>query len=244
MKNVTTSPQPSPFNNPRLPNVTLPNRDNSVSQQLGAILTAVNILGIVRLNLAEAKSDETEGGKTDGGATMAVEASIITACNRIDEMISEGSRWSVDLLDKLETQMLGLYEQQQKMFEAQTRLSDEVAAPHSAARPQLLRLQDGNWAALVGDPNTASCIIGVGPNPADALKNFDEVFHGGTANLPKAFLEKYENQLGASTIGAPEPKPEQRSPDAGPKTQPRSGRSEKKTMASKRKKPKKRSSRY
>jgi hypothetical protein len=229
------------FGNPRNPGVTLPSRDNSVSQQMGAVLSALTTLGALRSMLKDAEVEPAQGGKSDGGTAMAVESSIISACNRLDTMIAESSRWDVTTLGRIEDRMIALYEQQAQMFKAQEKLAVNVSAPHSFMHPGLIRLGDGRWAAVKGDPEQTNSIIGLGDTPAAALENFDAVFRGEPANVPKEYLDQYEkHKLDGNRTGFPSP--QEKRPDVPADSRnvgQRPGNRPKKVMARKRKKSRK-----
>lgn len=154
--------------------VPLPQRDHVTSQQLSTLLQTAAALYPVLLN------HDPDKESNNGGAYEAAEATFLKICDRIDGIIDDGDRWSLNAHRTLEAQLSQLYQDHTNMIRAQHVAVQALAAPHTIHKPQLMYLEaDGLWLAVLGkleDPKNA--VIAAGKNPAEAMMAWDLVFTG------------------------------------------------------------------
>lgn len=166
-------------------------RDLSTQSQLGMLLSVSSHM--MSFLSAEQKA-ETEGfqpGREE--AHIAAENTLMTACDRIDQIIKDDKRWGLEFQTRLEALFEKNTKIAQEVAEKQKKLIEEATAreglqkeaairegkPHVRFRPALFSMPDHTWVAYLGDPaDLSSGIMGSGPSPAAALESFDLAFAG------------------------------------------------------------------
>ena len=189
--------------NPQAPAEVLLHRDLSSSQQVGMLLSICHPL-IQVLFSTDREAENIPGKRTlSGEARLAAENTFIKVCDRLDTILDDKARWGIDYQLKLEqqynerhSQQIALMEAQQKAAEQQKASAAAVVAPHFRYKPALIPLEDGAWAAFLGNvEDLDSGILGVGPSPGAALKSFDDAFNGELTPAVKNWLEQHEKDL-------------------------------------------------
>lgn len=158
--------------------VPLPQRDEVTARQLGTLLQAAATLYPVLLN----REPDTEN--RNGGAYEAAEVTFVKICDRIDGIIADEDRWSMNNQRMLEAQLSQLYQDHTNLIRSQQAATQLLAAPHTLHKPQLMYLEaDGLWLAILGSlDNPKNAITAVGKNPAEAMLAWDLVFTGQMAS--------------------------------------------------------------
>lgn len=168
--------EPDQPNQPVVQRIPLPSREHVTAIQINSLLGIVHSLTAA---LSNGAGDEENSPAFDGGVKSAMEAAIIRACGQLDSIIDDTKRWRIDHQRLLEQQLSEVYTSHKALLVLQKKAVSQMTAPHHTASPQLLKLDNGKWAAILGDVNKLdSCIIGYGDSPAAALQHFDEVFNG------------------------------------------------------------------
>jgi hypothetical protein len=156
--------------------VPIPSHDQVTQIQIGTVLNAIATM----IPLMHLRHDDIDGGIMDGGTKSAVQSSLITACNRLDEIMKDNSRWGMNKHNELEKQLSNLYHEHTRVLKMQQQQIEYLSRPHARHNPQLGRMRDGSWIAVLGDINDIdNSIVGIGESPAKALEAFDEMFNSG-----------------------------------------------------------------
>jgi hypothetical protein len=114
--------------------------------------------------------------KVDGGVQTSLEVVAMQACNRIEEILADGSRWNCNDFDKAFTQILAVQKASEEFFQQQTKSSASIQLPSFIYKPTIIRA-NGKFFAYIGDPNTLGMsIFGEGKTPAEAIADFDASF--------------------------------------------------------------------
>lgn len=179
----------------------LPHRENITSAQfnclLGAFIQTANFL------TASRNDEDRQGGPLDGGVVSAVEATVITLCERIDALVKDTARWDLGAHRKMEDAVTDIYTQQARMLSAQADAYAEITSPHGRYKPKVLKMKEGSWLAFAGDPNNLdNAMVGVGNCPEQALDAFDALFKGKVPEHLKGWLDARAEAL---KNGTPEP---------------------------------------
>lgn len=123
-------------------------------------------------------STPQETPRLDGEANIAATTTFIKACSRLDAILDDPDRWTLDPHKALYAAINANYAQQFEFLKAQTAASNSICRPMFLMKPDLARLEDGSFIAYVGDITTPGCgLIGQGKTPAEAFADFDEAFH-------------------------------------------------------------------
>jgi hypothetical protein len=171
--------------------ILMPNRESINAAQVNLLL------GITQSMVTCLRQPDVEFGKEqpaalDGGAKLAIEATITKACDRLDAILGETTRWSFETQRMLETELKAMYEQNTKLLAAQTELARQAARPSNRYSPQLFRL-NGVWVAILGDTDDLdNAICGLGDTPEQALAAFDGLFTGQIPEHLVAWLKSAE----------------------------------------------------
>lgn len=156
--------------------IPIPSRDQVTQIQVGTVLSAIATM----IPLIHIRLDDVDGGAMDGGTKAAVSASLITACRRLDTLMEDNSRWDLKEHTNLEKQLANLYHEHARVLKMQQQQIEYLARPHARHNPQLGRLPNGSWIAILGDVNDIdNSIVGIGDSPAQALDAFDIMFNSG-----------------------------------------------------------------
>ena len=173
--------------------VVLPSREAINSMQVTNLLNILGVASSCLTRIVTDVEDEKRGGANDGGALMAAETTIINVCARLDAMLEEAGRWTLDSQNTLEAQLSALYVANTGMLNAQKAAYDELNSPHARLKPVLLKLGPSEWLAFCGDArNLDNAIVGMGGCPAEAIDAFDAIFKGEVPEHLKAFLAARE----------------------------------------------------
>jgi len=175
-------------------------RDLSTQSQLGMLLAITD--NMMKFLASEGGEDKTE---LPAEAKLAAETTLLNACNRIDAILGNDARWGLEFQTRLEAFFVENTKLAREIAEKQKILIDETAAkekaqkevaleagtPHNLLRPTLYEMSEGTWVACLGDPSgVQSNIVGTGPTPSAALKNFDLAFVGGLTDGQKELLNE------------------------------------------------------
>lgn len=153
--------------------VPIPHRDEVTARQMGTLLQAAATLYPVLLNRDPDK--ETN----NGSALEAAEATFMKICDRIDTLVDDADRWSLNQQRTLEMQLSQLYAQHSALLETQKASCELLAAPHTIHKPSLMKLEDGTWMAILGSLTALEhSVCAAGNTPAEALMAWDAVFTG------------------------------------------------------------------
>jgi hypothetical protein len=136
-------------------------------------------------------------------ARIALENTLIKACDRLDKILEDDRRWSLEYQMNLEAEFHKSHAQNLNLLESQATAAAEVASPHFQYRPRIAKSQDGTvWMAILGDENDISrCIIGLGRTPEEALAEFDKKFQGKELSPEvDAFLKQRQENYGQETV--------------------------------------------
>lgn len=174
-----------------------PNREAVTTGQLQNAITVCSMAVTALINPWKgfvADGDETPKVPE---ARIALENTLIKACDRLDKILSDDRRWSIDYQMGLEDEFKKSHAFNLKFLEAQSAAAEEVASPHFQHRPKLAKSADGKlWVAILGDESDVSnAVVGMGRTPEEALAEFDKNFKG-KENSPEviAFLKARAEQ--------------------------------------------------
>lgn len=172
--------------------IPIPSREQITQQQLSAVLSSIaTLIPYFHLDL----TDE-HGGPMDGGTKAAISGTLVGLCNRLDSIMGDNQRWTLDTTRSLEDQLGNLYKEHANVLRAQSEQLLYMSRPHVRHNPALVRLKDGSWAAVLGSLNDLdNAVVGVGGSPAQALEAFDEMFNGRIPAHLQAWIAVREEAL-------------------------------------------------
>lgn len=169
--------------NPSQRQIQIPPRELATHNQVATLLGLIG--GLYPVLVSPIRELGKEEPAIDGGVVMAASQTFARACDRLDRIISDESRWQMGEQDALEAATQTMLQKNITFIETQTEASRSVTRPSFRYRPGLLRVE-GGWAAILGDTsNLDNCVLGVGASPEAALEDFDKKF---TGQLPPAVI--------------------------------------------------------
>jgi hypothetical protein len=170
--------------------IPIQSRDQVTQTQVGTVLSAI-VTVLPLLNRHEAFNNQM-----DEGTVAVVEGTLINACDRLNKILNDDSRWGIEGQCRLENHLANFYHEHTKTLKLQQQQIYELAKPHTRHNPQLGRLNDGTWIAFLGDiDDINNAIVGVGGCPAQALEAFDEMFNGRVPSHLQAWIAVREEAL-------------------------------------------------
>lgn len=156
----------------------LPSRDAVTGFQVNTILQIVQATGAFLVHPdVDPANPHRPGGSMDGGARASAEVTFIKACERLDAILEDKSRWDLELQRLLELQLAKLMQEQRIFLVAQTAASLALNTPTYLHQPTIINTGDGTFVALLGNPESPSC-VGIGKSPEEACADFDRSFKG------------------------------------------------------------------
>ncbi len=201
-----------------IPQLALSNRCVETSAQINQVLqvmamTSASLSNYKRQSFSmfddEGKSQAKHPLKMTEGE-LALEKTLWSACARMEKILNDDSRWADDFQRKIEREYDELHALQMKAIAKQKEAADEVTSPHFRYRPDLKRLRDGRWMAILGDvEHLEFAIYGVGVSAHLALLDFDSVFRTGVPASVAAYAQQREAALENGHIVPPFPNKEQ-----------------------------------
>jgi hypothetical protein len=184
------------------PPVTLSNRCVETSAQINHVLS---VMAMTSASLANYKrqgySEETKEHplKLSEGE-LALEKTLWAACSRMEKILDDDARWDDTFQRKVEKEYDELHKLQMDAIEQQKRAAAEVVSPHFRYRPDLKRLRNGQWMAILGnDDQLEFAIYGIGDSAQQAMEEFDMVFNKGVPASVFQFALKREAALNNGT---------------------------------------------
>lgn len=165
------------------------NRENITNAQFTTLLSTVNV---VLNGLREVQTEENGVPRTDrlaGEAQIALTTTLIKTLDRIDSLMDDKTRWTLDRVLDIEHRLNETLENQNAFFRSQRETADEQRRPYFILRPELKKTSQG-WIAFHGNPAEAdSLIVGAGDSPAEAMDNFDRAYYRRMTPEEKSVLE-------------------------------------------------------
>lgn len=187
------------------PQISLPSPGVVTGQQIRDLLSVVATLQ----PFFESRGGEpllSTPARLEGEAAIAVTTTLIQACARLDAIMADGERWSVEAESQILKTLQKNYEQQYEFLKAQTEGAKQVSRPMFLMKPQLAALADKSFIAYIGDISAHGCgLIGRGMTPEAAFNDFDA-----------AFKREADKQISIDP-GSVEPEPEIRPEPKRPK---------------------------
>lgn len=173
----------------------IPSRESTAEQQVHTALSVLHALTPFILEPHRELGKEVK--ELDGGTEYAAAATFTKACNRLDTMLDDSSRWGLEDHDRLYDSMVKSHEAQQGFLKAQTDAANIVQRPSYQLRPTLATDADNFYIAIWGDMTKAGCaLIGRGKTPAEALTDFDAAFHRVSDEQFVIIAQAVEKQAG------------------------------------------------
>jgi hypothetical protein len=173
--------------------IPFPQRDSITAYQVNTLL---NIQQSMLAALLQPHREFEKGPQElNGEAQTAALATLIHACARLDDILTDKSRWTFEAQNTLESKLTELYQAHINLADVQKQTAREVTSPHFQNNPAIVRLPDGAWAAVLGDLNELDkAVVGVGSTPRKALEAFDSVFEGRWTEEMKQWVDKANNK--------------------------------------------------
>jgi hypothetical protein len=154
----------------------VPGRERVNAEQITTLLHITNALQVYLLAPHRAFDSENPHPELDGGALAAATVTFGKACEQLNNILSDASRWSLDKVTDLNKEIVKTQQAQQGLLAAQTKLAENALLPHSQLKPLVVH-HGGMFLAIHGDPATpAAHIVGRGFTPEAALYDFDLAF--------------------------------------------------------------------
>jgi hypothetical protein len=161
-----------------------------------------------------AAAAEAELTPVDQEGKLACQKTLWAAAERLQKIMDEDARWSLDFQLKTEKHFEEVAARQKEVLETQrvaavyqAKLAAEYATPHFRYRPALLRLIDKSWMAILGAiEDLDNSLYGVGETAELALEAFDSAFKGELHPATVEWLKQREQNLETGAVDAPMPK--------------------------------------
>lgn len=139
---------------------------------------------------------QNEAKELPGESKPAAENLLVAVCEKLEEIVKDKQRWSLDKQRQLEADFMKAHQKNMEYLEHQTQAAYNITTPHFRFHPTLARTQTGLFAAVLGNPaDPDNAIIGLGRTPEEALRNFDEMFNEGVPAVVQQYLERREKAI-------------------------------------------------
>jgi hypothetical protein len=148
----------------------IPSRESTSHGQLNALLCITQALQPYLI--LPPQENIPKEPQLDGGTVAAAATTFIKTCAKIDDILADLTRWSLESQDALYDALVRTQEQQQAFLKAQTAAAESIVRPSFQLKPVLV-LVDNGYAAVYGDLTTGASIVGYGVTPEAAFADFD-----------------------------------------------------------------------
>src|SRR6267142_539925 len=208
----------------------LPHPDSVTAAQVDTLLRVAGTLMGVLTNPMRGSENIPGDSDPDGTVKESAEATFINVCNRIDAIVTDPARFSMEFQRRIEARSEEITQASLKSMESQAAAAAEIVSPHFRFRPILQKTGD-SWIAFLGDVvgDSNNAIFGVGASPAAAIIAFDQVFSG---ELPIGMLEWLAQREQSLNAGIPFPSSPEKQNTNEPKTRSVESRRNRKTRKS------------
>lgn len=181
----------------------LPSRYIVTATQVHTLLNVAGMLMPYILQPHQELQNIPSSHKIDGEAALAAQTTFINVCDRLDKIVADESRWSLDAQKTLEASAAEVYEHHKALLREQIIATRTLSSPHNRYRPTLYKLKDGTYAAILGDINDLeNAITAVGDSPLAAMLAWDMIFEG---KLDPKLFEWLQQREAALESGEPTP---------------------------------------
>lgn len=154
----------------------VPNREAVNDAQVNTLLHVTNALQAYLLAPHRGFEPGDAHPELDGGALAAATTTFCKACEQLNNLLDEKSRWGIEKSADLYGSIVKTQEAQQALLVAQKKIADAALLPHNQLKPTILT-HGGYFLAIYGDPAVAAGhIVGRGYTPELALHDFDLAF--------------------------------------------------------------------
>lgn len=187
--------------------INMSTRELSTQQQLHSLLQVAGFMWSA-VQGPQNPFEPTESLKPHTGeGTIAAENCFIRTCAAIEKIIDDTQRWDFSFQKALEDDYSTAMKLNIDYIRAQRDVAIETASPHHICNPSLVRLQNGDYAAVLGNPASAKdCLVGTGKSPREALEAFDAAFNGLVATQKTNQNEQSQPIVDTTTVETtPEP---------------------------------------
>lgn len=160
-----------------------PSETSTIERQVHLLLQTIQSLSMAQqrsIAIDEEGVAIPHSPQNDGGATCALEASIIGACARLDTILEDPKRWTTNQNKRVENSLVRMHVEHVRMSEAQKKFVDNCDRPAYHLRPQLVHV-DGQWLAVYGAAIEGR-VVGLGTTPEKAMEDFDKQFRNEKPN--------------------------------------------------------------
>ena len=200
-------PAPGGLPTPPKPTSIFASQELATNQQIFSLL---NILNQLTSTLRVDPEDPTDA-KLDGGLSSAAVATGIAVCDRLDKILADDARWSVNQAANVEQAVIAVNEAQALQFRERAVTLADMRRPSSRYRPSVVRIQQF-FIAFSGDLQTpGAAIIGRGDTPEKALRDYDDAFLRTPEEQLRVILDSLPgNQEQPEAPPTPTPKPERK----------------------------------
>lgn len=190
----------------------LPSRAQVTAQQVQVLLHVVGMLSPYVLQPhRELENIPGQSNAMSGESAVAAQTTFINTCAKLDAILADDTRWTMDINQTLENQLYAVYVTQQELLKEQIIATKEINLPHNKYRPTLYKLRDNTYAAILGDlDDLDNAIAATGESPAAALLAWDLLFEGKIPAHLFDWLKQREAALDAGEPTPPQPKPPKR----------------------------------
>lgn len=166
---------------PRRP-ANIPTHLQSTNGQLQALIAIADHLAPYILGIQNPLTgDKLEGHpEADGGAGVAASVTFCKVCDRIDRLLAEEKRWTLEPYDTLAESLQAIYVTQKAALDAQVTAYKEALRPCIQLKATIFRIAGTNvWACAFGGAAGHPPLSGEGNTPEEAAADFDRKYHEG-----------------------------------------------------------------
>lgn len=162
--------------------ITVSTRELSTQQQLHSLLQVAGFMwSAVQVPHNPFIEESAPLNPASPEGKIAAENCFIKTCEAIEKIIDDAQRWDFSFQKSLEDDYSLAMKMNLEYIKAQRDAARDAGSPHSVCNPALVRLADGSYLAVLGNPNDPhNSLTGAGRSPKEALEAFDEAFRGTT----------------------------------------------------------------
>jgi hypothetical protein len=163
----------------------LPSRAQVTAQQVQVLLHVVGMLSPYVLQPHRELENIPGQNAMNGEAATAAQTTFINVCSKLDAILADDTRWTMDINQTLENQLYAVYVTQQELLKEQIIATKEINLPHNKYRPTLYKLRDNTYAAILGDLDDLDNAGKIPAHLFDWLKQREAALDAGEPTPPQ-----------------------------------------------------------
>lgn len=190
--------------------INIQTREEVTAHQVAILLNIVHAMR--SMAFVDNREHEGQPHQLERETHFAASATLVNACGKLDDILKDKSRWSVDQHNEIHHAVVHAHQKQEELMQANLDLVEMHKRPSMQLRPMIATYGMEYFIAYWGKlEEPGMSIVGRGRTPDEALKDFDKAFHRTPAQQLRVINDRMDS---------PPPEPDAETPEQFKKKNP------------------------